>query len=105
MQKSQRQESYESHKNTKLHNHNISAEDLGKTQAGSPIVSLVSEPQWVLVVPFGTYNPSFPSYTGCPKIHLMFACESLNLLLSVAGWSLCNDDYARFWSMCIAAYH
>lgn len=41
------------------------------------------------------------SFTRFPKLCLMFGRGSLHLFLSVAGWSLSKDSYARFLSASI----
>lgn len=46
--------------------------------------------------PSGSYNLFFASSTGFPKLCPVFGCGFLNLHFSVAGWSLSEEDYARF---------
>jgi hypothetical protein len=88
---------YKFHIKTTLHICYIYAEYLGQSHAcclvgGSDSVS----PYEHRLV--GSFNPSFPSYTGLPKLHFMLGWRSLHLFPSVAGWCLSDEGYARLLS-------
>lgn len=87
----------ESHRNTKIPNHNIYAEDICQIHVGSLIVTSVSVNPYAhrlfdsvslaLVVSMIPLAPTIlppPTEAGFPKFCLMFGCVSLHLLLAVA---------------------
>ena len=49
--------------------------------------------------PSGSQNPFLPSSAGFPELHLMIVYRSQHLFLSVAGWSLTDDYFARLLSI------
>lgn len=99
----------ESHKNSKLNNHNIYEEELVQTHEGSMTVLPESVNRlWALVSwfngpcslsvlePSGSYNHFFTSSTEFPVFLLMIGCGSLHVLPSVARASFSDDNWARF---------
>ena len=52
--------------------------------------------------PSSSYNPFLPFSLEFSELHLVFGCRSLFLLLSVAGWSPFNDNWA--FASCIWIY-
>ena len=82
---------------TQLHNYHICAESLGLSHECSLVGSSASMspygPRLVDSLDFffcgilclsSSFNPSSPSSTRFPKLHLMFGCGSLHLLSSGA---------------------
>jgi len=107
-----------SHKNTKLYNHKVLAEDLAQTHRGSIFVPLgsvriselclVVSVGHVLMVSLSPLDPAFLSHWLC----LMFGVGSCYLLPSVAGWciysqfflypswqSICNHSLTNLYSL------
>ena len=107
----------ECHKKTKPHKCNTCAEGPSESHAsslvdGSVSVGSISPGQLTLTVfshgvltPTSFHNLSTSSPTRFPELYLMFGYGSLHQILSVAGWSLSDNNWVGQWSVSKAENH